>query len=157
MANENIVCDIKEIMSIIPHRYPFLLVDRITDVNENGGKGYKNITMNEEFFQGHFPGEPIMPGVLIVEGMAQCGGVIGLKLMKMKAEEVGEKVKDKIILFMMIDNVKFRRQVMPGDRLDYELEIVKFGKIGKFKGKAYVDGQVAAEADMMAMIRDRDE
>jgi 3-hydroxyacyl-[acyl-carrier-protein] dehydratase len=149
--------DIHDIMKLLPHRYPFLLVDRVMEVNEKGGWGYKNVSMNEEFFQGHFPGQPIMPGVLIIEGMAQCAGFIGLTLLKQEADKKGEVYKDKLILFMGVNNAKFRKPVLPGDRLEYHVEIIKFGgRIGKFQGYAKVDGEVVAEAEMMAMITDRE-
>lgn len=146
------VFDVLDIMKHIPHRYPFLLVDRVTEVGEKGGKGFKNVTINEEFFQGHFPGRPIMPGVLMLEGIAQCAGYIALK----HSGKDQEKNKDKIIFFMMIDKVKFRRPVVPGDRLDYEIEFIKnSGRIIKFKGKAIVNGETAAEAEMTAMLADK--
>ncbi len=144
--------DISEIMKSLPHRYPFLLLDRVTEITESGGKGFKNITMNEEFFQGHFPGKPIMPAVLIVEGMAQCAGFIALKTQ----ENTEKDFKDKIILFMMIDKAKFRRQVIPGDRLDYEIEIIKLTpRIARFKGYSKVGGEMAAEAELTAMLTER--
>jgi len=150
--------DIHDIMKLLPHRYPFLLVDRVMEVSEKGGWGYKNVTMNDEFFLGHFPGQPIMPGVLIIEGMAQCAGFVGLTLLKKQAEEKGEEYRDKLILFMGVNNAKFRKPVLPGDRLEYHVEIIKFGgRIGKFQGYAKVDGEVVAEAEMMAMITDRDQ
>jgi beta-hydroxyacyl-ACP dehydratase FabZ len=140
------ILDIKEIQKLIPHRFPMLLVDRIIDmVPGESITGIKNVTMNEWFFQGHYPGEPIMPGVLIVEAMAQTGGVLMMKML--------EGQQGKSIYFMTIDNVKFRKTVVPGDTLKFEVKIVQFkGKIGKIHGEAYVDGKLAAEADMMAMI-----
>jgi UDP-3-O-[3-hydroxymyristoyl] N-acetylglucosamine deacetylase/3-hydroxyacyl-[acyl-carrier-protein] dehydratase len=141
---------IDEIMKVLPHRYPFLLVDRIIEVE--GAKrivGIKNVTINEPFFQGHFPGHPIMPGVLIVEAMAQTGGML---LMEM----VGEPYDRKVVYFMSLDNVKFRRPVKPGDQLRLELEMVQMrGAVCKMHGVARVDGEVVAEADMAAMVRDR--
>ncbi len=146
---EKKVLDIIDIMKHIPHRYPFLLVDRVTEITPSGGKGYKNVTINENYFQGHFPGRPIMPGVLIIEGMAQCGGYIALKLL----EKDQSNIKDMLIFFMMIDNAKFRRPVLPGDRLDYEIEILKLtARLLKIRGVGKVDGEVAAEADMTAML-----
>ncbi|MCP4747075.1 MAG: 3-hydroxyacyl-ACP dehydratase FabZ [Desulfobacteraceae bacterium] len=139
--------DVVEIMNNLPHRYPFLLVDRI--LNLEPGKsvtGLKNVTMNEPFFRGHFPKKPIMPGVLIVEAMAQTAGVLAVKTM---AEE-GSGV---LMYFMGMDNVKFRKQVVPGDQLIMELEIIKQrSKIMKFTGLAKVDEQVAVEAQLMATI-----
>jgi len=140
---------IDEIMKVLPHRYPFLLVDRIIEVEDKRIVGIKNVTINEPFFQGHFPGHPIMPGVLIVEAMAQTGGML---LMGM----VGEPYDRKVVYFMSLDNVKFRRPVKPGDTLRLELEMVQQrGAVCKMHGVARVDGEVVAEADMAAMVRDR--
>ena len=148
------VHDIQDILKVLPHRYPILLVDRVEEIFENGGKGYKNVTFNEPFFQGHFPGKPVMPGVLIVEGMAQCSGYIALKILEKQGKTDPEQ--EKIILFMMIDKCKFRRMVVPGDRLDYEIEILKLGqKVSKFKGTAKVNGEIAAEAELVAMMESR--
>ncbi len=156
MAEKKEVYDIMDIMDVLPHRYPMLLVDRVTEVSMEGGKGYKNVTMNDQFFLGHFPGAPVMPGVLIVEGMAQCAGFIAMKAMELEAGT--EDKVEKIIYFMTINNVKFRRPVKPGDKLDYVIEVKKFsGKIGKFQGTAFVDGEKAAEAEMMAMIVPKDQ
>ncbi|MGM0508235.1 MAG: 3-hydroxyacyl-ACP dehydratase FabZ [Fusobacteriota bacterium] len=137
---------IEEIMERIPHRYPFLLVDRVLEMEEKKSiKAIKNVTFNEEFFQGHFPGHPVMPGVLIVEGMAQALGVL-----------VMNKDEDKVPYFMSINNAKFRKPVKPGDQLEYHLEITKLkSKIMKAKGKAYVDGKVAAQAELMFSIVDK--
>jgi UDP-3-O-[3-hydroxymyristoyl] N-acetylglucosamine deacetylase/3-hydroxyacyl-[acyl-carrier-protein] dehydratase len=141
---------IDEIMKVLPHRYPFLLVDRIIEVEDTKRiVGIKNVTINEPFFQGHFPGHPIMPGVLIVEAMAQTGGML---LMEM----VGEPYDRKVVYFMSLDNVKFRRPVRPGDQLRLELEMVQMrGAVCKMHGVARVEGEVVAEADMAAMVRDR--
>ena len=136
---------VQEIKEIIPHRYPFLLIDRIVDLEE-GQKavGIKNVSANEEFFQGHFPDHPVMPGVLIVEAMAQVGAVAVLKM---------PKYAGKIAFFAGIDKVRFRKQVVPGDQLRLEVELTKIkGPVGKGSGKAYVDGQVAAEAELTFMI-----
>jgi UDP-3-O-[3-hydroxymyristoyl] N-acetylglucosamine deacetylase/3-hydroxyacyl-[acyl-carrier-protein] dehydratase len=143
--------DIGRIMDVLPHRYPFLLVDRIIEVEGRERiVGIKNVTMNEQFFQGHFPGHPIMPGVLIIEAMAQVGGML------LMSHFEGQNVEDKVVYFMSLDNVKFRRPVVPGDQLRFELEMLQFrGKTCKMKGHAYVDGQVVAEAEMMAMVTDR--
>ena len=140
--------DIQDIMKVLPHRYPFLLVDRILEIEENRKiVGLKNVTINEPFFQGHFPGHPIMPGVLIIEAMAQVGGMLLMGSMK---------DQDKIVYFMSLDNVKFRRPVRPGDQIRFELEIVQMrGPVCKMRGVARVDGEVVAEADMAAMVRDR--
>ena len=136
------VLDINKIREIIPHRYPFLLIDRVTYLEAGiKAQGYKNITNNEPFFQGHFPGNPIMPGVLIIEALAQLGCVALL---------VKEEYKDMIGLFAGIDNVRFKKQVVPGDKLELSVELLKLkGLIGKFKGEAKVDGQFAAEAEVL--------
>ena len=143
--------DIAKIMDYLPHRYPFLLVDRIVEVE--GQKrivGIKNVTINEPFFQGHFPGHPIMPGVLIIEAMAQVGGML------LMSHFEGQDTANKVVYFMSLDNVKFRRPVVPGDQIRFELEMLQFrGKTCRMKGAGYVDGQVVAEAEMMAMVVDR--
>ncbi|HTR20638.1 MAG TPA: bifunctional UDP-3-O-[3-hydroxymyristoyl] N-acetylglucosamine deacetylase/3-hydroxyacyl-ACP dehydratase [Gemmatimonadales bacterium] len=143
--------DIGRIMDVLPHRYPFLLVDRIIEVE--GDKrivGIKNVTINEPFFQGHFPGHPIMPGVLIIEAMAQVGGMLLLSHFE------GQNVTDKVVYFMSLDNVKFRRPVLPGDQIRFELEMIAFrGKTCRMKGQGFVDGQLVAEAEMMAIVTDR--
>jgi len=145
------VMDISRIMNYLPHRYPFLLVDRILEVEGNKRiVGLKNVTINEPFFQGHFPGHPIMPGVLIIEAMAQVGGML------LMSHFEGQNIDDKVVYFMSLDNVKFRRPVVPGDQIRFELEMLQFrGKTCKMKGVGYVDGQVVAEAEMMAMVTDR--
>lgn len=143
--------DIAKIMDYLPHRYPFLLVDRILEVE--GQKrivGIKNVTINEPFFQGHFPGHPIMPGVLIIEAMAQVGGML------LMSHFEGQDTANKVVYFMSLDNVKFRRPVVPGDQIRFELEMIQFrGKTCRMKGAGYVDGQVVAEAEMMAMVVDK--
>lgn len=133
--------DINAIQKILPHRYPFLLVDRIVEISEGKVVGIKNVTINEPFFQGHFPGHPIMPGVLIMEAMAQVGGVGALNL----KTNLG-----KLAYFLTIDNAKFRKPVLPGDVLRIEVDLLKV-KMGvmKIHGVAKVEGEVAAEADMM--------
>ncbi len=139
-----------EIRELIPHRYPFLLVDRIEDL-EPGVRavGIKNVTQNEPFFQGHFPDYPVMPGVLIVEAMAQVGAV---------GVMVNEDYRDKLALFAGIDNVRFRRQVIPGDVLKMEVEIERLkGRIGRGKGRATVNGEKACEADLMFAFADKGE
>ncbi|MGE5803198.1 MAG: bifunctional UDP-3-O-[3-hydroxymyristoyl] N-acetylglucosamine deacetylase/3-hydroxyacyl-ACP dehydratase [Gemmatimonadota bacterium] len=143
--------DISKIMDYLPHRYPFLLVDRIIEVE--GQKrivGIKNVTINEPFFQGHFPGHPIMPGVLIIEAMAQVGGML------LMSHFEGQDSDNKVVYFMSLDNVKFRRPVVPGDQIRFELDMVQFrGKTCKMKGAGFVDGQIVAEAEMMAMVVDK--
>ncbi|MFZ3578253.1 3-hydroxyacyl-ACP dehydratase FabZ [Virgibacillus sp. DJP39] len=138
--------DIQEIKATIPHRYPFLLVDKVTEVEE--GKrvtGVKNVTINEPFFQGHFPDYPVMPGVLILEALAQVGAIAVLGI---------EENKGKIGFLAGIDNCRFKRQVKPGDQLKLEVEIIRIkGPIGKGKALATVDGEVACEAEIMFAIR----
>lgn len=145
MANNIEVLDIKEIIRLLPHRYPFLLVDRILEGEKRKSMtGLKNVSMNEPFFQGHFPSEPIMPGVLILEGMAQVGGILAFY-------SIPEMIGEKLIYFAGIDKVRFRQTVVPGDQLIYEMEVLKQkGKIWKMAGKAKVDNKVAAEAEFMA-------
>ena len=145
------VVEITEIMELIPHRYPFLLIDRVKDIKlDESCVGIKNVTMNEPFFQGHFPGHPIMPGVLIVEAMAQTSAVL-----------VGKTTggtEDKLVYFMTVDNARFRKPVTPGDVV--ELHITKErnrGAVWKFSGKAMVDGKVVAEANFAAMIVDKED
>ena len=140
---------IQDIMKVLPHRYPFLLVDRILEIEEKKRiVGLKNVTINEPFFQGHFPGHPIMPGVLIIEAMAQVGGML---LLGSIADP-----DTKVVYFMSLDNVKFRRPVKPGDQLRFELDVVQIrGTVCKMRGVGKVDGDVVVEADMAATIRDR--
>jgi len=137
--------EINKIMNFLPHRYPFLLVDRVVEY-EPGKKivAIKNVTMNEPFFEGHFPGHPVMPGVLIIEGMAQTGGImVGL--------DSGEETKDRVCYFISVDNAKFRRPVRPGDQLRLAMEALSCKRgIWTFSGKAYVDGKLAAEAELRA-------
>jgi UDP-3-O-[3-hydroxymyristoyl] N-acetylglucosamine deacetylase/3-hydroxyacyl-[acyl-carrier-protein] dehydratase len=143
------VLDIGRIMEVLPHRYPFLLVDRIIELEpERRVVGLKNVTINEPFFVGHFPGHPIMPGVLIVEAMAQAGGVLVMDRLPDPASSV--------VYFMSMDNVKFRRPVVPGDQLRLEVELLQNrGRTLRMRGEAYVEGQLAAEAEMMARVVDR--
>ena len=141
--------DAARILELLPHRYPFLLVDRVLEVQGTQKiVGLKNVTFNEPFFQGHFPGHPVMPGVLIIEAMAQTGGLLLM-------EQIPDREK-KVVYFMGIDGVKFRKPVLPGDQLRMEVEMLQFrGKVAKMKGTAYVDGKVAAEAEMLAGVVDK--
>lgn len=140
--------DIQEIMKLLPHRYPFLLVDRVIECDEQRRiVAIKNVTINEPFFQGHFPGVPVMPGVLQIEAMAQVGGILINRI-----NNAGERVP----FFMSIDNAKFRRVVKPGDQLRIEITITTLkSKVAKFSGKVLVDGEVASEADLMCMLTDQ--
>lgn len=142
--------DIAQIMRAIPHRYPFLLVDRVVEVVKNvSAVGIKNVSINENFFQGHFPEHPVMPGVLIIESMAQTAAVLVV-------ETLGPEARGKLVYFMTVDSAKFRRPVMPGDQM--RVHVVKErqrGNIWKFHAEAKVDGKVVAEATYAAMILDR--
>ena len=146
---------INEILSILPHRFPFLLIDRVDELSIGESiKAYKNVTYNEQIFQGHFPGHPIYPGVMIIEGLAQAGGVLAFKSM----EKDGIDLSDKVVYFMSIDNAKFRSPVRPGDKLEYRISVIKHrGRIWVLKGKAYInDGAtLAAQAELQAMIMDK--
>ena len=148
------VYDVQKIRDILPHRYPLLLVDRITSIAYNKNiEAYKNITINEEIFNGHFPIQPIYPGVYIIEGMAQAGGV--LAFVSMFGEDSNNK-GDKIVYFISIDKAKFRNPVNPGDKLVYKLEVVKQkGGIWVLQGYAYVEDKLVAEAELKAMIVDK--
>jgi beta-hydroxyacyl-ACP dehydratase FabZ len=142
---------ITEIERLLPHRYPFLLVDRVLELGEDKIVALKNVTVNEPFFPGHFPGHPIMPGVLLIEAMAQAGGILALKTIEAKEGAP----KRPLVYFMGIDKAKFRKPVVPGDQV--RLEVVplrKGGAIWKMAGKAIVDGTVAAEAEFLATIAD---
>jgi 3-hydroxyacyl-[acyl-carrier-protein] dehydratase len=138
--------DIQQIMGYLPHRYPFLLIDRIVEFDPSKRVvALKNVTMNEPFFQGHFPGYPIMPGVLVVEAMAQAGAIIMM--------EAIPNHEEKLAVFSGIDKVKFRRQVGPGDQLRIEVNVLSFRtRAGRMEGKAYVDGKLACEATLTCMI-----
>ncbi|MBD5641031.1 MAG: 3-hydroxyacyl-ACP dehydratase FabZ [Desulfovibrio sp.] len=142
--------DIEKIMRLLPHRYPFLLVDRVVEC-EPGQKirAYKNVTINEPFFQGHFPGAPIMPGVLILEALAQTGGLLA-------AASLDGSLADKLFLFTGLDGVKFRRQVVPGDRIDLECSNMRMKlKLCKMDARAHVEGKLACEAVITAALGDR--
>lgn len=140
--------DAAQILATIPHRYPFLLVDRLLEVTDAGAVGVKNVSFGDWFFQGHFPGQPVMPGVLIVEAMAQVGGMLLM--------DHFDDPESKVVYFMSLDGVKFRRPVLPGDQLRFELEMLQFrGRTCKMRGVAFVDGQRVCEAEMMAQVVDR--
>jgi 3-hydroxyacyl-[acyl-carrier-protein] dehydratase len=144
--------DIDEIMRYLPHRYPFLLVDRVVALDEGKSiRGIKNVTMNEPFFAGHFPGYPVMPAVLVIEALAQIASILAWKI-------AGRTPGDgSLIFFAGIDNARFRRQVRPGDQLVLESEVQRLVRgIGKFAVRAKVDGEIVAEADLMAAMRSPD-
>lgn len=146
--------DVVEIQKILPHRFPFLLIDRVIGLSAGESiEAYKNVTIGEQIFQGHFPDHPIYPGVMIVEGMAQAGGVLAFQSMDADGQE---ESKNKVVYFMSIDNCKFRSPVKPGDRLVYKLSVLKHrGNIWVLDGKAYVDDKLVAEAELKAMIVDK--
>ncbi len=142
------ILDIEEIRNILPHRYPMLLVDRILELEAERIVGIKNVTVNEPFFQGHFPDFPVMPGVLIVEAMAQVAGVLVLKTIPDRAS--------KLVLLAGIDNAKFRKPVLPGDQLRIEMKVVrKKASVAKMQGVATVDGAVVAEVEVLCKLADR--
>lgn len=140
--------EIKEILSLLPHRYPFLLVDRVIEFETNvKAIGLKNVTVNEPFFQGHFPGAPVMPGVLIVEAMAQVAGILAFK----------SGVPGRSVYFMSIEKVKFRKPVMPGDQLRLEVNVThRRGNVWKFAANASAEGQLKSEAEFTAMVSDKE-
>lgn len=140
--------DIMEIMDILPHRYPMLLVDKIIELEPNvKAIGIKNVTLNEPFFQGHFPGNPIMPGVLIVEALAQVGGILASK----------SGAKGNSVYFLSIDRAKFRKPIIPGDQMILEVKALHIrGKVWKFSGSAIVDNKQVAEAEFTAMVMDKE-
>jgi 3-hydroxyacyl-[acyl-carrier-protein] dehydratase len=143
------VVDISELLNVLPHRYPILLVDRILEINEEGTKckGLKNVTINEPFFQGHYPGNPIMPGVLIIESMAQVGAALLMK---------NPKLAGRIPLIGAIEEVKFRRMVRPGDQLIHDIDILWVkGNVGKMNAVATVDGEVAASMTMLFKLSEK--
>ncbi len=146
--------NVVEIQKILPHRYPFLLLDRVTELTPGESiEGYKNVTISEPVFQGHFPDHPIYPGVMIIEGMAQAGGVLAFESLP---EEEKAQAESKVVYFMSIDKAKFRAPVTPGDQLIYKLTVVKNrGAVWQLDAKAYVDDKVVAQAELKAMIVDK--
>ena len=144
------VIDIEQIITMIPHRYPFLMVDRVRDlVTGVSATGIKNVTINEPFFQGHFPDRPVMPGVLVVESMAQTAAVVVV-------DALGPETEGKLVYFMSMDSVRFRKPVVPGDRLEVRVEVQHHrGKVWRFRGEAFVDDGLVAEAVFTAMIADK--
>jgi 3-hydroxyacyl-[acyl-carrier-protein] dehydratase len=146
------ILDVEGIQRLLPHRPPFLLVDRVVEFEEHKRLvAWKGVTMNEPFFPGHFPGHPVMPGVLILEALAQAGALLAIM-------SLGPSAHDKITYLMGIDGAKFRKPVVPGDRLELHLEVTKQkGPVWKEAAKAMVDGQVVAECEFMAMLADREE
>jgi len=149
-----VLYNVVEIQKILPHRYPFLLVDRITNLKKGESlEGYKNVSISEPVFQGHFPDHPIYPGVMILEGMAQAGGVLAFKSMDDVSEE---EIQNKVVYFMSIDKAKFRIPVTPGDQLVYKITVMKQkGPVWQLEAKAYVDDKVVAQAELKAMIVDK--
>ncbi|MTW04740.1 3-hydroxyacyl-ACP dehydratase FabZ [Pseudoduganella ginsengisoli] len=149
MTTENKTMDICEIKAYLPHRYPLLLVDRVISFEENKSiTAIKNVTVNEEFFNGHFPHKPVMPGVLMVEALAQTAALLSFKTMGVKPDE------NSVVYFVGIDNTRFKRPVGPGDQLKMDVEILRVSRgIWKYKATASVDGQVAVETELMCTIR----
>ena len=146
--------NVVDIQNILPHRYPFLLVDRVTELTAGEYiEGFKNISISEPVFQGHFPDHPIYPGVMIIEGMAQVGGVLAFKSMDNASQE---EIENKVVYFMSIDKAKFRAPVTPGDQLIYKISVIKNkGAVWQLDAKAYVDGKLVAQAELKAMIVDK--
>jgi 3-hydroxyacyl-[acyl-carrier-protein] dehydratase len=144
--------DIREIQRLLPHRYPFLMVDRVVEiVPDQSIKAYKNLSANEQFFEGHFPGRPVMPGVLMVEALAQAAALLSFK-------SLGLSDQSQVVYLVGLDAVRFRRPVVPGDRLDLEVSIVKRkGRIWKMRGEAKVEGALACEAELMATLAPKDD
>ncbi len=139
--------DITRVMKLLPHRYPFLLIDRMVDLDgDRSGTGIKNVTINEPFFQGHFPGRPVMPGVLLIEAMAQTAGALVL-------DTLGDEHAGKLVFFMSIDNARFRRPVLPGDTVHFHVKLTqKRPPVWKYAAEAMVDGKKVAEAEIGAML-----
>ena len=149
-TGQDFFLDTEAILKVMPHRYPFLLIDRVLDIEPRKHVvALKNVTINEPFFPGHFPGHPIMPGVLVIEAMAQAGGILLLNTI--------DEPEGKIVYFMGIDNARFRKPVRPGDQIRFELDMVKFRlRTCKMHGKAFVDNDLVAEADLMATVMDQE-
>jgi len=149
-----VLYDVVEIQKILPHRYPFLLLDRVTNLEVGKSiEGYKNVSISEPIFQGHFPDHPIYPGVMIIEGMAQAGGVLAFKS---SSETEQKDANNKVVYFMSIDRAKFRAPVRPGDQLIYKLSVIKNrGAIWQLDAKAYVNDKLVAQAELKAMIVDK--
>lgn len=148
MTNENHTLYIEEILGLLPHRYPFLLVDRVIDYDKGKFlRAIKNVSVNEPFFQGHFPGKPVFPGVLILEAMAQATGILAFK-------SVGQLEPGELYYFAAIDHARFKRPVFPGDQMILEVEFIKERRgVARFRGVAKVDGEIACEAEMMCARR----
>src|SRR5690242_7628588 len=142
------VMKIEQVLAALPHRYPFLLVDRVLELTDDRVLALKNVTINEPFFQGHFPGAPVMPGVLQIEAMAQAGGLLAVRAIEFDPDK-------QVMLFMAIDAVKFRKAVTPGDQLHIEVVPLRKGKIFKMKGEIKVDGQVVSSAEFLAGLADK--
>jgi len=149
-----VLYNVVEIQEILPHRFPFLLVDRIISLEKGISiEAYKNVSISEPVFQGHFPDHPIYPGVMIIEGMAQAGGVLAFKSMDGVFQE---EIANKVVYFMSIDKAKFRAPVTPGDKLIYKINVIKNkGAVWQLEAKAYVDDKVVAQAELKAMIVDK--
>ena len=143
--------DVQEIQKLLPHRYPFLLVDRVVSIEPGKAlRAYKNVSVNEPFFEGHFPGHPVMPGVLVLEALAQASAILAYR-------STGFDPAQKVTYLMAIDAAKFRRPTVPGDRLELEVEVLRFkGAIMKTRGVAKVDGEVVAEGEFLATVVDKD-
>lgn len=146
--------DVVEIQGILPHRYPFLLVDRVETIENNEViRAYKNVSISEPVFEGHFPGHPIYPGVMILEGLAQAGGILAFKTL---GQDEQFDISKKVFYFTGIDKAKFKAPVKPGDKLEYVVTLKKNrGAMWVFDGKAYVDGKLASEAELKAMVVDK--
>jgi len=144
----SVVVTAQEILSILPHRFPFLLVDKVIEISDDKIVAVKNVSFGEPYFQGHFPGMPIMPGVLQVEGMAQAGAILASKTGGFDAEKQS-------VFFMAIDGVKFRKPVVPGDQLVFEVEPLRRGKVWKLRGRGLVDGNVVSQAEFVATMVDK--